>query len=346
MRPLAVAITAAMLVLLASGCITVNTPSPAPAAADPTGAAVAAQAPAAAPRGGGLFGLKKAPEAKAQCLADFAKTPLGQMVNNLLKPLGALTGGMLGPVGANDPAKQKLPADSAGGAAAKIAAAEAQAKAKIADLEYLSTKDCRRYPEAEAAILNALRAEPNECVRWAAAKALLTGCCCTPKVVKTLTVVVNQSDKDGNLAEESERVRLTAFLALERCMRTCQPAKAEEPPEKPGLKVKEKEKAESELAQVKYEEMSESQVFVAARAALAKGVSVSPQAVQRMSGPANLRDMVFGPPVPKSAPVPPTEPEPSAVASPEPMPAEPKAVETTPPPRDRSLTGLLRKASR
>lgn len=351
MRLLAVATTALMLVLLASGCITVNTPTAAPAAADPTGAAVAAQAPAAAPGGGGLFGLKKSPEAKAQHWANFAKTPLGQMVNNLLKPLSALTGGMLGPVGANDPAKQKLPADSAGGAAAKIAAAEAQAKAKIADLEFLSTKDCRRYPEAEAAILNALRAEPNECVRWAAAKALLSGCCCTQKVIKTLTVVVNQSDKDGNLAEDSERVRLTAFLALERCMRTCQPAKAEEPPEKPG--PKEKEKAESEVAQVKFEKMSESQVFAEARAALAKGVSVSPRAVERMSGPANLRDMVFGPPIPKSSSLPPA---PEAVETPAveslALPAanrnrtpEPKPVEPTPLPRDRSLTGLFKRAA-
>lgn len=340
MRAIAVAVTAATLVLLASGCITVN--APAAPAADPTGGAVAAQAPAAPARGGGLFGLKKSPEAKAQHWANFAKSPLGQMVNGLLKPLGALTGGILGPVGGVDPAKQKLPADSPGGAAAKIAAAEAQAKEKIADLEYLSTKDCRRYPEAEAAILAALRADPNECVRWAAAKALLSGCCCTPKVIKTLTVVVNQSDKDGNLAEESERVRLTAFLALERCVRTCQPAKAEEPPEKPGPK----EKGEGEVAQVKYEAMSESQVFAEARAALMRGVSVSPRAVQRMSGPANLRDMVFGPPMPRSAPGPdaggtPAFPPADAATPPEPSPTS----EPTPGPRDRSLTGLFKRAA-
>lgn len=324
------AVFAVGLVLVASGCITVSAPAPAPAAGGD--AVVAAQAPAPAPAGGGLFGLRKSPEAKAQKWANFAKTPLGQMVNNLLKPLGAVTGGLLGPVGANDPAKQKLPADTPAGAAAKIAAAEAAAKAKIADIEFLASKDCRRYPEAEAAILVSLRADANECVRWAAAKALLSGCCCTPKVVKTLTVVVNQSDKDGNLAEESERVRLTAFLALEKCLRVCQP-KAEEPPEKPGPKEKAKEKGE--VAQVKFETMTESQVFAEARATLARGVSVSPQAMDKMSGPANLRDMVFGPPTPKSGGA--TAPAPPAPTA-EPQPA--------PPGGGRSLTEIVQEAMR
>lgn len=324
-----------LIALLASGCATAPVAAP---AAD--GAAVAAQAPAPAPRAGLFAHFNKTPEQRAQKWANFAKSPLGQMVNNLLKPLGALTGGLLGPVGQDDPAKKKLPADSPAGAAAKIAAAEAKAKATIADLEFLATKDCRRYPEAEAAILAALRAEPNECVRWAAAKALLTGCCCTPKVIKTLTVVVNQSDKDGNLAEESERVRLTAFLALEKCLQRCQPAKAEEPPEKPGAKEPEKEK--EKVAQVKFEEMTEADVFAAARAALAKGVSVSAGAMGKMSGPANLRDMVLGPPLPSSAqaggtPALPDEkpPAPSGLA-----PASPNPLA-----RDRSLTGLFKKAA-
>ncbi len=319
MRRVVVAV-AVLLVLLVSGCAVAPVATP----ADPTAAVVAAQAPAAAapaPRVG-LFGrVRRSPEQRAQRLANFAKSPLGQMVNALLKPAEALTGGILKPVGANDPAKQKLPADSAGGAAAKIAADGAEAKAKIADLEFLSKQDCRRYPEAEAAILNALRAERSECVRWAAAKALLSGCCCTPKVMKALTVVVTMSDKDGNLAEESERVRMTALLALEKCLNTCQPAKAEEPPEKPAPKEKEKEKPEGDVAAVKYEEMSEADVFAAARAAVAKGVTASPRATQ----PANLRDMIFGPPAEIPTTPPPTD-----------VPATP--------PKDRSLTGLFREA--
>jgi hypothetical protein len=312
-----VAAVAVVLVLLASGCRV----APVAAPADPSATAVAAQAPAVAapaPRVG-LFGrVRPTPEQRAQRLANFAKSPLGQMVNALLKPLEGLTGGILKPVGQTDPAKQKLPADSAGGAAAKIAADAAEAKAKIADLEFLSKQDCRRYPEAEAAILNALRAERSECVRWAAAKALLSGCCCSPKVMKALTVVVNMSETDGNLAEESERVRATALLALEKCLNTCQPPKAEEPPEKPA--PKEKEKAEGEVAAVKYEEMTEADIFAAARAAVAKGVPGSARATQ----PANLRDLVFGPQVE----VPITPPPPSDT-----------------PPKDRSLTGLFREAA-
>lgn len=162
-------------------------------------------------------------------------------------------------------------------------------------------------------MITGLRAEKNECVRLAAAKALASGCCCTPKVVKTLTVVVNMSDKDGNLAEDSERVRMTALLALEKCLNTCQPGRAEEPPEKPAPKEK-----EGDVAAVKYEEMSEADVFAAARAAVAKGVVASPQP------PANLRDKVLGPPVEMPATVP--------VESPD------------TPPRDRSLSGLVREA--
>ena len=135
--------------------------------------------------------------------------------------------------------------------------------------------------------------------------------------MKTLTVVVTMSEKDGNLAEDSERVRLTALLALEKCLNTCQPARAEEPPEKPAPK----EKAEGEVAAVKYEEMSEADIFAAARVAVAKGVTASPRTTQ----PANLRDKLFGPPVEIPTTPPPAE-----------MPLTP--------PKDRSLTGLFREA--
>ena len=54
------------------------------------------------------------------------------------------------------------PAASAQGAAAKIKAEEAQAKAKIAAVEYLASVDCRYYEEAELALINSLRREKNE----------------------------------------------------------------------------------------------------------------------------------------------------------------------------------------
>jgi hypothetical protein len=134
-------------------------------------------------------------------------------------------------------------------------------------------------------------------------------------VIKALTVVVTMSEKDGNLAEESERVRNTAMQALQKCLMSCQPGKAEEPPEKPA--EKEKEKGEGEMAAVKYERMSEADIFAEARAVVAKGVPASPP-------PVNLRDMLFGPRVEI-----PTAPPP-------PLPERPS--------QDRSLTGLFREA--
>ncbi len=287
----------------------------------------------------GLLGrLFAGPEARAARRKRFCNSPAGQLVNNLLKPVSALTGGLIPPLckqDGKDPEKLKKPAESAAGASERIKAEEAGAKAKIADLEYLASKDCKRFPEAEAALIAGLRAEKLECVRLAAAKAFLSGCCCTPKVIKALTMCVNRSEKDGNLAEESERVRLTAFVALERCLRVCQPAKPEEPPEKPKNKPK-VEKKEVELTQAGYTAAEVDEVFADARAALARGIQVSDGVMRQMSGPANLRDMVIGPsyrqaavpvyPVypplpPADAPLPPPpEATPTPIPSPTPLP--------------------------
>ena len=63
----------------------------------------------------------------------------------------------------------------------------AAAKAKIAAIEYLATVDCGVWPEAEGSLIEALRNERVECVRYAAARALGTGCCCTEKTTAALT---------------------------------------------------------------------------------------------------------------------------------------------------------------
>src|SRR5438270_640443 len=156
-----------------------------------------------------------------------------------------VTGGLLGPIcpppgiggpgagGPSNPADLMKPATSPEGAAARIKAEEAQAKAKVAAIEFLATVDCRYYPEAEAGLLAGLRAEKNECVRIAAAKAFVSGCCCSPKVVKALLIVVNCSNKDGFPAEASELVRTYAYVALERCLRKCVEEEPEAPPEPP-----------------------------------------------------------------------------------------------------------------
>ena len=318
-----------------------------------TSAAGTGAVAAAGERKGLLGKLFIGPEARIARRKRFCDSPAGQLVNNLLKPISGVTGGLIPPLckaDGKDAEKLKKPAESAAGASERIKAEEAAAAGKIADIEYLATKNCKRFPEAEAALIAGLRAEKLECVRLAAAKALLSGCCCTPNVIKALTVCVNMSEKDGNLAEESERVRLTAFVALERCLRVCQPVKAEEPPEKPKNKPK-AEKKEVQLTQVGFTERETDAIYTDARAALAKGIQVSDAVMRQMSGPPNLRDLVIGPryrqavepTYPVYPPLPPVESrdEPATTKPP----AIPTPTPTPEPPLTRSLMGILRGAA-
>jgi hypothetical protein len=55
-------------------------------------------------------------------------------------------------------------------------------------------------------------------VRFAAARVLGSGCCCTKKTIEALTTSVQGSDKDGNPAETSPRVKATAYAALQHCL--------------------------------------------------------------------------------------------------------------------------------
>lgn len=296
------------------------------------GAGGAAGAPAAAPKNIWSF-FMKTPEQKAQMKACFCNSKIGQFINNMLLPASAATGGLLGPLcpppGAPKPEDLAKPATSAQGAAAKIKAEEAQAKAKIGAIEYLATVDCRYYPEAEAALINGLRAEKNECVRIAAAKALATGCCCSAKVVKALTISANCSTKDGFPAEASELVRCYAYVALERCLRKCIETEPEVPPEPPPAAKKAMYESLAPmggipdytatvlLAAYYSPEGSEpaATVYVAARATLARGMQLSPQTVARLSGPRNVRDALMADPRPTSFSLPQvtTPPQPAAM---------------------------------
>jgi hypothetical protein len=253
----------------------------------------------------------KTPAQKAQIKACICGSPIGQFLNNMMMPAGLMTGGMLGPFcpGPNtpNPADMGQSPTSAQGAAAKIKAEEAQAKAKIAALEYLGTVDCRYYPEAEAALIAGLRAEKNECVRLAAAKALASGCCCSAKIVKALTICVDCSTKDGFPAEASELVRAYAYVALERCLRKCIEAEPDTPPELPPTVKKaiyeslapagtDQEYTVAILLAGYYSPDSKettSHVFVSARQSLSKGLQLSPKAAARLSGPRNVRDSLF-----------------------------------------------------
>ena len=111
----------------------------------------------------------------------------------------------------------KKPNGGAEAAAAKIQASEADAKARVAAVEYLGTVDCNRFPEAKKALLAALREDPNECVRFAAARSLNSGCCCDQEVIEKLKICV-AGEKKGGPAETSCRVKAAAFSALQNCL--------------------------------------------------------------------------------------------------------------------------------
>jgi|GEM_PF-1828732 len=281
----------------------------------PTAAAPATAAPAAgAPAGGGGGNIwsffMKTPQQKAQCKAHFCNSRIGMFINNMMVPFGAATGGLLGPIcppNAINPADLNKPSTSAEGAAAKIKAEEAQAKAKIAAIEYLATVDCRYYPEAEAALIAGLRAEKNECVRIAAAKAFVNGCCCSPKVMKALTISVSCSNKDGFPAEASELVRTYAYVALERCLQKCVEIEPELPPEPPPAAKKAMYEAIAPMgATLEYSayilvasyypveaKETPAQLVAEARRTLSHGLKISPQTAARMSGPKNVAGALF-----------------------------------------------------
>lgn len=216
-------IALAVLWLFCSQVVAQVPPAPTAPATGATGVATAAGAAApAAPAPANLWSfLCMTPAQKAACKQKLCACPLVQFLGNVLAPARALSGGLLprycpGPLDPN-PADLALPPDTPGGAASRIKEKEAQAKKRRADVRYLGTVDCRRYPEAEAALVNALRGDENECVRWEAALALGRGCCCTRKVLQALVDTVS-GKKTNEPAETSERVKAAAAAALEHCL--------------------------------------------------------------------------------------------------------------------------------
>ncbi|WP_435020362.1 hypothetical protein TA3x_001788 [Tundrisphaera sp. TA3] len=165
----------------------------------------------------------------AACRAKLCQSPLGGLLNGGLTPLSALSGGIVpqvcppNPLG-NNPAGGP---ESATSVANKIAADEAGAKARVAAVEYLGTVDCHYWPDAEKALIDSLRADRNECVRYAAARVLGSGCCCTKKTIAALTLTASASKEDGNPSENSPRVRAAAMAALNRC--SCRPIEIDAP---------------------------------------------------------------------------------------------------------------------
>jgi hypothetical protein len=93
-----------------------------------------------------------------------------------------------------------------------------EAQMRREKVRFLGTVDCRYYPDAVVALTAALRTDGSECVRFEAALALGHGCCCNLKTIDALDASVSGTEKDGNPAERSVRVRCAAAIALERCL--------------------------------------------------------------------------------------------------------------------------------
>ncbi len=208
-----------------------------PGAVPPATVAAATQAaPAAAGAADvGFFG--KCYQACEDCKRKLCAMPLGNMLNSMTQPMSAMSGGIIPNFCPTTPTAEDLAKPGVEGASAQAKKDAAEAKARRSAVRYLGTLDCRYYPEAEGALIAALRTDGVECVRFEAALVLGKGCCCSANIIKALTHAVSCSEKDGNPAERSDRVRFAACLALERCL-ACysEPVETKEEDNKPKEK--------------------------------------------------------------------------------------------------------------
>lgn len=149
---------------------------------------------------------------------QICKTPGGQLIGKMMNPLSVLSGGLISPLCPTTPSLAELQDPGAIGAAAKVKQDRAGAEDRVKAVRYLGTVDCHYWPEAEDALIAALRVDRNECVRYEAAVTLANGCCCTPKVMIALAAAVSCSQADDNPIEKSGRVRAAAANALDKCM--------------------------------------------------------------------------------------------------------------------------------
>lgn len=175
--------------------------------------------------------LAQIPALCAKCKAKFCASCCGQMVNSMLTPLNFLAGGCL-QCCPSIPSQQALNQAGAAGACAQITKDTLEAKDRLDAVRCLATVDCNYWPEAEQGLIDALRADKNEAVRYAAALALCEGCC-TKKTIEALQMSASGSNKDGNPIETSYRVRNAAARALGRCTTIYQEIPAARPPEPP-----------------------------------------------------------------------------------------------------------------
>jgi hypothetical protein len=149
---------------------------------------------------------------------QMARTPIGKIREKIQTPLSKLTKGIIPPFPPKTPSLAELQAPGPVGAAAKLKLDRAAAGERVKAVKELGTADCHYWPEAEDALVGALRNDRNEWVRLAAAETLGQGCCCTKKTIVALTNACTCSSADGAPAEKSPRVVAAACAALERCL--------------------------------------------------------------------------------------------------------------------------------
>ena len=149
------------------------------------------------------------------CRRKLCMTPAGAMLNSMTQPLTMATGGIIPPFCPIVPSAADLAKPGVAGASDAIKKDALEAKMRRDKVRFLGTVDCRYYPDAIGALTAALRTDGSECVRYEAALALNRGCCCNQKTIDALEASVSGTDKDGNPAERSVRVRCTAATALE-----------------------------------------------------------------------------------------------------------------------------------
>lgn len=151
--------------------------------------------------------------------AKLKASPLGKLCAEIKKPLSKLTGGII--PAESHPNPVELAAPGPQGAAAKIKKDQLEAPQRLSAVKALATVDCHWYPEAQTALVNALRTDRDECVRYEAALVLSQANCCNRMIVQALKTCVEGSQVDGNPGERSMRVRNQAAFALERCLNMC-----------------------------------------------------------------------------------------------------------------------------
>ena len=110
------------------------------------------------------------------CKQRCCNSPLGTLINGAFKPLNFATGGVIPTPcpGPNQPSNKPGGGAAGGGvggppgpqqAAEAIKQDQAQAKARAEAVRYLATVPCHYYPEAEVALITALRTDRSDCVR-------------------------------------------------------------------------------------------------------------------------------------------------------------------------------------